>query len=108
MNEKREALDRVLKAALAERTDTISLYDCAMWLLYACTRSDAISTARDLEEDDSGESEWTVKDECEEAIEQVMEGEAPVYDGDIRDLGKLLDPEFEKPARELTDWLSQA
>jgi hypothetical protein len=112
--EKRAALDRVLVAALAERTDMISLYDCAVWLLYACTRSDAISAAKEMQEKDDrgedGESYWedyTIDDEIAEQRELAEDdGDSAVsHEHDIRSLGNQLDPEFNLPVIQLTDWL---
>jgi hypothetical protein len=104
---KRAALDRVLAAAKAERTEMMSLYDCAIWLLYACTRSDAINTARELREDDEDESEWTILDEIGDMIDLAIDDSdsAVCHEKRIEEIGKQLDPEFDKPARELTDWL---
>jgi hypothetical protein len=107
---KRAAFDRVLAAALAERTDMISLYDCAIWLLYACTRSDAISQAKemiengDIEEDDEAH---TIALEIEDAIDLVHDDvdSATAHETDIESIGKQLDPEFDLPAHTLTDWL---
>lgn len=107
--EKRAKLDRVLAAALAERTDMISLYDIGMWILYACTRSDAISSAREFENDDPEESDHTIAFEIEDAYECTLDDKdaATAHWDDLRALGKQLDPDYEKPARSLRDWLDK-
>jgi len=104
---KRAAFDRVLAAAKAERTDMISIYDIAIWLLYACMRSDAISVAKELEEDDTEDSEHTIASEIDEQIDCAFDDHdsAVYHERSIEEVGKQLDPEFDKPARTLTDWL---
>lgn len=105
--EKRAAFDRVLAAANAERTDMISLYDIAIWLLYACTRSDAIHNILEHDQDDEDESEWTVRDECDDAIDLALDDSdaARQHELDVKTVGEELDPDFDKPVHELTDWL---
>lgn len=104
---KRAAFDRVLAVAIAERTEMISLYDIAIWILYACTRSDAINNTLEHEEDDDDPSEWTIRDECDEALDLVLDDdeEATKHELDIKTVGEQLDPDFDKPVRTLRDWL---
>jgi hypothetical protein len=107
---KRAAFDRVLAAALAECTDMISLYDCAIWILYACTRSDAINTAKELAEenpDENFESPHTIRYEIDDALELIFDDEdaARTHELDIKTVGEQLDPDFDAPAHRLRDWL---
>jgi hypothetical protein len=104
---KRAAFDRVFAAAKAERTDMISLYDITMWLLYCCYRSDAINTVKEFEQDDDDGSEFTVRDEIDESMDAAMDdsdGQIQ-HERDAKALGEQLDPDFDRPARLLTDWL---
>lgn len=108
-SEKLAALSRVLAAAKAEvkAAEGLCLYDCAIWILYACTRSDAITTAREFEEDTGDVSINTVSAECEEAISAAREdpdGQV-LHETDVKRMGEELDPEFCAPARDLRDWI---
>lgn len=114
---KRAAFDRVFAAANAERTDMISLYDIAIWLLYACMRSDAISTAKEMVESqdqtEDGDLEGelhTIAYEIDEQIDCAFDDHdsAVSHERSIEEIGRQLDPEFDKPAYLLVDWLDQA
>ncbi len=108
LSEKRAAFDRVLAAAKAERTSMISLYDITMWLLYACYRSDAINTAKELEQNGEEDSrEFTVRDEIDESMDAAMDSSDGLiqHEGDAKALGETLDPDFDRSALTLTDWL---
>jgi hypothetical protein len=109
---KRAAFDRVFAVANAERTEMISLYDIATWLLYACARSDAISSAKEMREnEDSDEDpywdEYSIRDEIIEQMELASEDSesATAHEHDTFALGEQLDPDFEKPVIALVDWL---
>ena len=105
---KRAVFDRVFAVANAERTEMISLYDIATWLLYVCTRSDAIDQAKELLEDDEPEWEnYSTRDEIDNNIDAALDDSdsAISHELDIKTLGEQLDPDFDKPAHELEDWL---
>lgn len=112
---KRSALDSVLAAAIAARTDTISIYDCAMWLLYACARDDARARAEDVL---AGEDETEAKDreshstelELEDDWELAREDGAESWEAQIEHqqwLGEQLDPGYGDPILQQTDWLAE-
>lgn len=109
---KRAAFDRVFAAAKAECTDMISLYDCAIWLLYCCTRSDAIDVAKELNDqnpDESFEDPHTIEYEIDDAIDAAQDDldTAIQHETDTKEVGRQLDPDFRKPAHLLTDWLTE-
>lgn len=117
LKERREALDRVLAVALAEcnGNDMIRIYDCAVWLLYACARDDAreLST-EELENEEPDEIEerrsHTPKDELNETMDMVhddRDAAVGIWE-DAGELGRLLDPGFEQPIIGQDDWLKPA
>lgn len=117
LKQRREALDRVLAVAWAESqgNDMIRIYDCAVWLLYACVRDDARELAtEELENEDPDEIEDRRSHSPKDEIDQTME---MVYDDrdaavgiweDAGELGRLLDPGFEQPIIGQDDWLKPA
>lgn len=113
VQERRAALDRVLAAAKAECNDMVRVYDCAIWLLYACARDDALAFATEaLEGEDADEKterlDHSTKDELVESMEAAYDsgdGAVNIFE-DQMELGKLLDPGYNKPIIGQDDWLN--
>lgn len=114
LEDRRARLDRVLAAAKAECSEMVRIYDCAVWLLYACSRDDARSLATEALE---GEDEDEIKDRLahspKDELVDMMEAAHDDRDmavglfEDEMELGKLLDPGFDKPILEQEDWLAE-
>lgn len=114
LQQRREALDRVLAAAWTESqgNDMIRLYDCAVWLLYTCVRDDARELAEETIEDEDPEegierANHSPKDELNETMDMVhddRDAAVGIWE-DAGELGRLLDPGFEQPIIGQDDWL---
>lgn len=113
IRERRAALDRVLAAAKTECNDMIRIYDCAVWLLYACARDDARELAEEpLEDEDEQDAleraMHSPKDELVETMDMVhddRDAAVGIWE-DAMELGKLLDPGFDQPIIGQDDWLN--
>lgn len=121
---KKLALDLVLRAALDVLRSTngklnekpgqiVCLYDCAIWLLYACTRDEARSLAEEAKELEQGSEEWklavdqTPQDELEESIALAEDDQdhAMSFFWDQAALAEELDPGYKIPIRQQVDWI---
>lgn len=111
--ERRAALDRVLAAAKAECNDMIRIYDCAVWLLYACARDDArllaTEVAGDEDEDEKADRlSHSPKDELIESMDVAHDDRdmaVSIFEDQL-ELGRMLDPGYDKPIIEQDDWLN--
>ncbi len=122
---KRQALDMVLRTAMIEVKalngdkhgkpgQPLCLYDCAVWLLYACTRDEARMTAEDLIKEASNDPELqdeakkhTPAEELAEAIDAALDDSlsaTSIFDSQ-KALAKELDPGYEVPIIHQDSWI---
>jgi hypothetical protein len=118
---KRAALDHVLQTALDTVDEAngrrsgkperlLSLYDCAIWMLYACTRGEARLTATELVREDVGataEGEThSPKDQLHDVIQSNLDvgGGNEIFKAQQR-LAQELDPGYKVPILQQVDWI---
>ena len=122
---KRQALDMVLRTAMIEVKalngdkhgkpgQPICLYDCAIWLLYACTRDEARVMAQDLIDETPNDPEMqeeakkhTPAEELAEAIDAALDDRdaaTTIFDSQ-QTLAKELDPGYEVPIIHQDSWI---
>lgn len=110
----KQALANVLAAAKAASNDEtgLCLYDCVVWLLYACCRADARGLAMDSEDSTLPKSErrelkkHTPRSEIDDTVDAMNDDHhaaAIIYE-DAAALAKVFDPGYAKPILKQPEW----
>jgi hypothetical protein len=108
-SKKKAVLDAVLRQTLdIIRKEPVTLYDAAIWLLYACTRGDAKETALDMARyPDENDPNYAPADEIDGMIDCARDDfdtASGIWE-DQRALAQELDPGYKLPILNQVDWL---